>query len=59
MSPFIRNHPLCSLECMSGSQENDPKADARYKVEAVKRKLRALAVGSWLVTTAPHVIDNG
>jgi hypothetical protein len=44
---------------MSGSQENDPKTDARYKVEAVKRKLRALAVGSWLVTTAPHVIDNG
>ncbi|MCX7806130.1 MAG: DUF1887 family protein [Planctomycetota bacterium] len=55
---FIHNYGLHVVECKSGAQSHDPKADALYKIEAVLRQYRALRVRSYLVTTSSNVLDR-
>jgi hypothetical protein len=52
---FLHGYRLCAMECKSGAQEQDPKADVLYKVEAVVRQFRALGIRSYLATTADNV----
>jgi hypothetical protein len=52
---FLHQYRLCVIECKSGAQEQDPKADVLYKVEAVVRQFRALGIRSFLATTADNV----
>ncbi len=55
---FMHDYGLCMVECKTGAQENDPRSDVLYKVEAVTRQFRALRVRSYLATTATNVLDR-
>jgi len=55
---FMHNHGLSMIECKSGSQDHDKKADVLYRVEAIKRQFGAIRVGSCLATTASNVLDK-
>ena len=52
---FMHEYRLCVMECKSGAQEQDPKADVLYKVEAVVRQFRGLGIRSYLATTADNI----
>jgi Domain of unknown function (DUF1887) len=56
---FMTEHRLCLLECKSGAQGHDRKADVLYKIAAVARQFQALRVQSYLATTADSVLSGG
>ncbi len=55
---FMYNSSLCWIECKTGSQGHDPRADVLYKVEAVTRQFQALLARAVLVTTSDNVLEK-
>ncbi len=56
---FMHGYTLSWIECKSGTQEHDPKADILYKVEAVTRQIGALRARAFLATTGQNILDTG
>jgi hypothetical protein len=54
---FTRDNALYTVECKSGDQHTDEKTDALYKVGALQKEF-GLRVGSFFVSTSPHILDK-
>jgi hypothetical protein len=54
---FTKDNSLYVVECKSLDQNDDKKTDALYKVGALQKEF-GLRVGSFLVTTSPHVLGK-
>lgn len=52
---FTKNNALYTVECKSLDQNDDPKADALYKIAALQKEF-GLTVGSFFVSTSPHIL---
>lgn len=52
---FMRNHALHVVECKTGRQSDDPKAEALYKLEAITQQFRALRVQSYLASSGGNL----
>lgn len=55
---FTKGNALYTVECKSLDQQADKKTDALYKVGALQKDF-GLRVGSFLVSTSPHILKNG
>lgn len=56
---FINNLTLHIIECKSGSQTSDEKADIVYKLEAIRSQLGALNSKNILLTTGTNIYKRG
>lgn len=56
---FINNLTLHIIECKSGSQASDEKADIVYKLEAIRSQLGALNSKNILLTTGTNIYKRG
>jgi hypothetical protein len=54
---FTRDNALYTVECKSGDQQDDKSTDALYKVAALQKEF-GLRVGSFFVSTSPHIFDE-
>ncbi len=54
---FTSENALFTIECKSLSSQHDPEVDILYKISALQKNF-GLRVGSFLVTTSPHVLGN-
>ena len=55
---FTRGNALYTVECKSLDQHEDKKTDSLYKVAALQKEF-GLRVGSFFVSTSPHVMKDG
>ena len=55
---FTKDNALYFVECKSLDQETDKKADILYKIGALQKEF-GLKIGSFLVTTSPHILKDG
>lgn len=55
---FTSNNKLYTVECKSGDQNDDKKADALYKVAALQKDF-GLSVSSFFISTSPHILKDG
>lgn len=55
---FTKDNALYTVECKSLNQDNDPKAEALYKIAALQKKF-GLRVESFYVSTSPHILKDG
>ncbi len=55
---FTRENALYTVECKSGDQNDDKKADALYKVAALQKDF-GLYVNSFFVSTSPYILKDG
>jgi hypothetical protein len=55
---FTRENALYTVECKSLDQHEDKKTDALYKVAALQKEF-GLRVGSFFVSTSPHIMKDG
>ncbi len=55
---FTKDNALYFVECKSLDQETDKKADILYKIGALQKEF-GLRIGSFLVTTSPHILKDG
>lgn len=55
---FTRDNALYTVECKSLDQNDDPKADALYKIAALQKDF-GLRVKSFFVSTSPHILREG
>ena len=55
---FSRDNALYTVECKSLDQNDDPKADALYKIAALQKDF-GLRVNSFFVSTSPHILREG
>lgn len=55
---FTRDNALFTVECKSLDQNDDPKADALYKIAALQKEF-GLRVNSFFVSTSPHILRDG
>lgn len=55
---FTRDNALFTVECKSLDQNDDPKADALYKIAALQKDF-GLRVQSFFVSTSPHILRDG
>lgn len=55
---FTSGNALYTVECKSLDQNDDPKADALYKIAALQKEF-GLKVESFFVSTSPHILRDG
>lgn len=55
---FTRDNVLYTIECKSLDQNDDPRADALYKIAALQKDF-GLRVESFFVSTSPHILRDG
>jgi len=56
---FMKNQSLYTIECKTGEQKQDPTGnETLYKIEAIKSLFGAIRIPSYLITTAPNVLDE-
>ncbi len=55
---FTRNNALYYVECKSLTQQNDKEVEVLYKIGALQGNF-GLRVKSFLVSTSPHLLENG
>jgi len=55
---FMRDHALHVVECKTGTQHEDKKVDALYKLEAVVKQFGALRVNSFFASTSSNILNE-